>query len=473
MAAAIAALCVIAIAYTIVGRGPFASASMNTSLLLLLAFTGIVAVTGLVLSAVVGERRRAMDALRQARDELERRVAERTLEIEEANRALLRDIAARSKLEREFRQSEEKFRLMVESIRDYAIFMLDPNGYVASWNAGAEKIKGYKAEEIIGAHFSRFYPPEPLERNIPQQELEIAAKSGRFEDEGWRLRKDGSAFWANVIITALHDADGRLRGFAKVTRDMTERKRVEALEHGERQMNEFLAMLAHELRNPLAPIRNALDLMRIKSAGDSTQEWSRNVIDRQLTLLTRLVDDLLDVGRITSGKIALHKEPVEINAAVLRAVESAQPLADACGHTLDVRLAHDPLLVDGDLTRLSQVVLNLLNNAIKYTPDGGRIEVEVAREGTLAIVRVKDTGIGIKPEDQERVFREFEQVDNSYARQQQGTGLGLYVSKLITEAHGGTIAFRSVPFLNDRERRIAYEGYETTFTVNLPIEGRN
>ncbi|TMH15525.1 MAG: PAS domain S-box protein, partial [Betaproteobacteria bacterium] len=130
-------------------------------------------------------------------------------------------------------------------------------------------------------------------------------KHGRFEDEGWRLRKDGTAFWANVIITALHDAEGRLRGFAKVTRDMTERKRVEALERGEQEMNEFLAMLAHELRNPLAPIRNALDLMRIKSAGDSTQEWSRNVIDRQLTQLTRLVDDLLDVGRITSGKIAL------------------------------------------------------------------------------------------------------------------------------------------------------------------------
>jgi len=134
---------------------------------------------------------------------------------------------------------------MVEGIHDYAIFMLDPDGNIASWNAGAEKIKGYKAEEIIGQHFSRFYPQEAIDRNFPQQELQIATKHGRFEDEGWRLRKDGSAFWANVIITPLRDAEGRLRGFAKVTRDMTERKRVEALERGEREMNEFLAMLAH------------------------------------------------------------------------------------------------------------------------------------------------------------------------------------------------------------------------------------
>ena len=242
-----------------------------------------------------------------------------------------------------------------------------------------------------------------------------------------------------MIITALYDAEGRLRGFAKVTRDMTERKRVEALERGEQEMNEFLAMLAHELRNPLAPIRNALDLMRIKSAGDSTQEWSRNVIDRQLTQLTRLVDDLLDVGRITSGKIALQKEPVEINAAVLRAVESVQPLADARGHTLDVRLAGDPLLVDGDLARLSQVVLNLLNNAIKYTPDGGRIEVEVARESDLAVVRVKDSGIGMSAELISRVFDLFVQGERTLDRAEGGLGIGLTLVKRLVALHGGDV----------------------------------
>src|SRR6266567_8299662 len=222
-------------------------------------------------------------------------------------------------------------------------------------------------------------------------------------------------------------------------------------------MNEFLAMLAHELRNPLAPIRNALDLMRIKSAGDSTQEWSRNVIDRQLTLLTRLVDDLLDVGRITSGKIALHKEPVEIDAAVLRAVESAQPLADACGHTLDVPLAHDPLLVDGDLTRLSQIGSNLLNNAIKYTPDGGRIEVEVAREGPWAIVRVKDTGIGMSADLIPRVFDLFVQGERALDRTEGGLGIGLTLVKRLAELHGGNITALSGGL-----------GHGSEFVVRLP-----
>jgi PAS domain S-box-containing protein len=412
-------------------------------LLLLLAFISIVAITGLVLSAVVGQRRRAMDGLHRAHDELELRVSVRTQELEDANQALRQDIVMRTKLEDELRRSEEKFRLLVGGIRDYAVFMLDPEGNVASWNEGAESIKGYKAEEIIGQHFSRFYPPDALERNFPQFELETAARIGRFEDEGWRVRKDGTTFWANVIITALYDSDHRLRGFAKVTRDMTERRRIEALEHSERKMNEFLAMLGHELRNPLAPIRNALDLMRIQSNGDSTLEWARNVIDRQLTQLTRLVDDLLDVGRITSGKIALHKMPVEINAAVQRAVEAVRPLADASRHVLDVRLSTQPLAVDGDLTRLSQAVLNLLTNAIKYTPAGGSIELAVAREGEYAVVRVKDSGIGMAPELIPTVFDLFVQGERSLDRSEGGLGIGLTLVKRLVALHGGTVSAHS------------------------------
>jgi len=461
VAAAIAVLCAIAIAHTIIGRGTLAPGLVNSSLLLLLAFVGIAAVTGLVLSAVVDERRRVISALRRAQDELERRVAVRTRALQQANQSLLDDIAVRSKLEEELRRSEEKLRLMVEGIQDYAVFMLDPDGKVASWNIGAQKIKGYKADEIIGQHFSRFYPQEAIDRKFPQHELEIAARRGRYEDEGWRLRKDGSAFWANVIITAVHDSDGRLRGFAKVTRDMSERKRVEALERGERQMNEFLAMLAHELRNPLAPIRNALDLMRMKSTSESTQEWSRDVIDRQVSQLTRMVDDLLDVGRITSGKIALHKEPLELNAAVVRAAEAAQPLADARGHKLDVRLARDSLLVDGDLARLSQVVLNLVNNAIKYTPDGGRIEVEVGREGDLAIVRVKDSGIGMAPELIPKVFDLFVQGERALDRAEGGLGIGLTLVKRLVALHGGNIVAKS-------EGR----GHGSEFVVQLPVLAR-
>ena len=441
VAATVAALCVMAIAYAITGRGPFAPA--GSSLLLLLAFVSIVALTGLVLSAVVRERRRAMAALRQEHSRLEDRVAGRTQELQQVNRLLQQDILSRTMLEDDLRRSEEKFRLLVEGIRDYAVFMLDPGGHIASWNAGAERIKGYSAAEIIGRHFSCFYPQEALDRKLPQLELEVAAKVGRFEDEGWRLRKDGTAFWANVIITGLFDSAGNLRGYAKVTRDMTERRRIEQLEHGERRMNEFLAMLGHELRNPLAPIRNALDLMRLRPADASIQQWSRDVIDRQLTQLTRLVDDLLDIGRISSGKITLRMEPIELNVVVLQAVEAARPLADARGHALDVRLADDPIWVDGDLARLSQAVLNLVNNAIKYTPEGGRIIVQTTRENALGVIRVIDTGVGISPDLLPTIFDLFVQGERSLDRSDGGLGIGLTLVKRLVTMHGGYVAAHS------------------------------
>ncbi len=181
-------------------------------------------------------------------------------------RALRAELAEHARHEEILRENEERFRLIVEGVKDYAIFMLDRDGNIASWNAGAQAIKGYTADDVIGTHFSRFYTPEDLARGWPAHELEIARAEGRFEDEGWRVRKDGSRFWANVIITALYDGEHRLRGFAKVTRDLTARRRIEALQERERQMHEFLAMLGHELRNPLAAIANALALMRSKSA---------------------------------------------------------------------------------------------------------------------------------------------------------------------------------------------------------------
>jgi PAS domain S-box-containing protein len=184
---------------------------------------------------------------------------------------ITRDLTERRQHEEEVRQNEEHFRLMVEAVQDYAIFMLDPDGRVASWNAGAERIKGYRPSEIIGQHFSRFYPPDSVARGWPDEELERARATGRFEDEGWRIRKDGSRFWANVVITAVHDPSGQLRGFTKITRDLTERRRVETLEEEGRQINEFLAMLGHELRNPLAPIRNAVAVMGAKGVADPTR----------------------------------------------------------------------------------------------------------------------------------------------------------------------------------------------------------
>src|SRR5436305_3589122 len=224
---------------------------------------------------------------------------------------------------------QEVFRLLVEGVKDYAIFMLDPEGRIVSWNKGAELIKGYRPAEILGKHFSIFYPPDALARGWPEHELRVALDQGRFENEGWRVRKDGSIFWANVVITPLYDGRNRLLGFAKVTRDLSDRKRIEALEEADVRRNEFLAMLSHELRNPLAPIRNALGVMRMSGVSESALEWAKAVVDRQVTHLTRLVDDLLDVSRIASGKITLQREPLDVAQVVAGAVESSQPLINA------------------------------------------------------------------------------------------------------------------------------------------------
>jgi PAS domain S-box-containing protein len=354
-----------------------------------------------------------------------------------------RDMTERRAHEEKLRRSEERFRLLVEGVRDYAIFMLDPTGHIVSWNAGAERIKGYRADEIIGKHFSVFYPREKVESGFPQYELEVTKVEGRFEDEGWRVRRDGSTFWANVVITALYDDSGKLYGFAKVTRDMTERKRVEALELAERQMLEFLAMLSHELRNPLAPISNAVYMLHMKTIDDPELRWLRDVIERQVGQLTRLVDDLLEVSRVTSGNIRLQRETVELTGLVAQAIESSRPLLDARRHHLEVSMPPEAIYVNGDATRLSQIVVNLLNNSAKYTPEGGRIEVSVRSEGNDAAIRVRDNGVGITPEFMPKIFDLFTQGERTLDRSEGGLGIGLTLVRRLVEMHGGTIEAHS------------------------------
>jgi PAS domain S-box-containing protein len=645
----------------------------------------------------VTERRRLERLQRDLQGHLEQQVQERTADL---------------------RASEERFRLLVEGTQDYAIFLLDPEGRVVSWNPGAERIKGYTAEEIVGQHFSRFYPPEAVERGWPAEELRRAAAEGRFEDEGWRVRQDGSRFWANVVITALHDEAGNLRGFSKITRDLTERRRAEeairqanaqlerrveertaalhheremlrvtlasigdaviatdtqgrvtflnpvaealtgwdgeeaqgqpleavfpilheqtrrpvenpvarviregvfvglgnhtvliardetqrpiddsaapirgakgetvgvvltfrdvteqrqaetvlrrqaslleqthdaifvwefpgpilywnqaaaqlygfppqeaigkvshdllatvfpqqnrvafeaaleqqgefqgelihtkkngeritvesrsrllteahgkrlvletsrditgrkaaeeeqrrllaALSEADRRKDEFLAMLAHELRNPLAPIRNALHVMKQAGADGAVLERVREMMERQVQHMTRMVDDLLDVSRITRGKIELRKEAVDLASVVERTVEAIRPLIEDRRQELTVDLPPEPVRLEADPTRLEQVLANLLNNAAKYTDHGGHVWLTARQEGGELVLRVKDTGVGMAPAMLPRIFEPFVQADRVLHQSQGGLGIGLTLVRRLVEMHGGNVS---------------------------------
>jgi PAS domain S-box-containing protein len=371
---------------------------------------------------------------------------------------ITRDLTERRAHEETLRQSEERFRLLVEGVQDYAIFLLDPEGRVASWNSGARLINGYESHEILGQHFSRFYPQEAIDRGWPEHELEVARAVGRFEDEGWRIRKDGSRVWTNVVITTLYDAKGAIRGFAKVTRDLTQRRRVELLEQEGRRINEFLAMLGHELRNPLAVIHHSVALVRAKGGPDPSLVRASEVMDRQVRHLVRIVDDLLDVGRITTGKIAMVHQPLDFSAVVAESVANARPGCEAKGQILIAEIPATPLRISGDPTRMTQVVVNLLNNATKYTPDGGRIEVSLTSDGTRVQLVVKDDGMGIAPDLLPDVFDLFVQGAQSTDRSNGGLGVGLTLVRKLIELHGGSVSATS-PGL----------GQGSTFVVHLPL----
>ena len=467
---AVTAICAIALWYTLRREsGPFATVSLDEALVLLLLFVVTIAFTGLILCALLGQLEEALTELRARSRQLELRVSERTRDLEQANRLLHEDIAARARTERMLADSERRFRLMVESVVDYAIFMLDADGKVASWNAGAQRITGYEAQEILGQHFSRFYPREDVERRKPQWELEVAAAEGRFEEEGWRVRKDGSSYWGNVVITAVRDDTGQLLGYAKVVRDLTERNRVEAelirakvaAEKASEAKSQFLANMSHELRTPLNSLLILARLLADNASGNLSAkqvQFAQTIYDSGMDLLS-LINDLLDLAKIEAGALtALTLAPARLEELREDLERTFRQVAHDKGLQFAITLdPAAPPVIRTDLPRLKQVLKNLLANAFKFTKQGSvRLHVAPAPDKRIAF-SVIDTGIGIPAHKQRVIFEAFQQADGTTSRQYGGTGLGLSISRELTRLLGGEIRVASEP------------GKGSTFTLYLPL----
>jgi PAS domain S-box-containing protein len=374
---------------------------------------------------------------------------------------ITRDLTERKKHEQQIAESEARFRLLVEGVSDYAIVMLDHAGTIGSWNSGAEAITGHTAAQMLGKHLSHLYVSEDVHSSKPWQHLLLAHENGRITEEGWRLRRDGAQFWAAATISALHDHEHKHRGYVCVMQDLTQRRHAEALADTTKRMHEFIAMLAHELRNPLAPIRNAVELMARKGLGDPTLEAMRATIERQTTLLARIIDELLDVNRIARGQLAIERGTVDLRNVLLHAIEASRPSIDTGGHRLSVDLPDEPLIVQGDAMRLTQAIVNLLNNAARYTPPGGEIRLLASKRDTDVVIRVRDTGKGIAPHDLERIFDLFTQVDAREGAQHGGLGVGLALVRRVIELHAGSVRAHSDG---------AGRGSEFVIRLPLPIE---
>jgi hypothetical protein len=367
----------------------------------------------------------------------------------------MQDVTAERIAVEALRRSEERFRLLVEAVEDYAIFMLDPTGHIVSWNSGAQRSKGYTAGEILGRHFRVFYPPELQEARHPEHELEIALKVGHYEEEGWRIRKDGSRFWANVLITAVFNARGEHVGFAKVTRDTTRRRNleqereqaVEALAGANAQLEDlnqrlhakaeeqaqFLAVTAHELRTPIGVLAGSAEtLSRFWTELDESERMELlDAMGSSSVRLRRLLADLLTASRLEARALQLRKDTVLVQDVVGDAVAMVRrTVPDA--EILD--LVPPGLAITADRDRLAQVIDNLLTNAFKYGAPPVRVRAE--QVGTFVEIRVSDQGPGVPDDLRPRLFDRF-----ATGRGKGGTGLGLFIVRELTRAHGGDATY--------------------------------
>ena len=346
----------------------------------------------------------------------------------------------------------EQFHILVDSVEEYAIYMLDSDGNVITWNTGAEKIKGYSAEEIVGKNFASFYTADDVAAGKPQRNLREAARRGYVRDQGLRVRKDGSTFEAEVIITALRDDNGRIRGFSKVTRDITDQVRSRefeaekiAAQKASKAKDDFLAALSHELRTPLTPALAAATYLE-ENAEKLPPAFVEDIaiIKRNVQLQARLIDDLLDLTRIARGKLHLELEDCDAHAIVKNALEVAHSAIAAKQLKISTRLEAREYHILADCIRLQQVFWNLINNAVKFTSQGGQITIRTFNDKSGCFhFEITDTGIGIEPQRLSSLFQPFEQADPSVNRQFGGLGLGLAISKRLVDLHHGRIEANS------------------------------
>jgi PAS domain S-box-containing protein len=495
-------------------------------------------------------------------------------------------IPDRSNVTERLRWEGEMFRLLAENVKDYAIFIIDEQRHITTWTVGAEHLLGYTEAEIVGRQLDVFFTPEDLAVSAPETEIRTALKVGRGEDDRWHVRKDGTRFWCSGVLTPLRDESGRLRGFAKIMRDLTEKKLAEdrlaasedrfkrlvranilgvavtgadgrvldandeylriigytreeleagkvlrakltppeylpldeaaiaqalrdgacvpyqkeyqrsdgrrtpvqiafmsvadppksfvvyvtdlsSVKHVEdelrlanRNKDEFLAVLGHELRNPLAPMLNAVHVLRnaklIEDEGVANQ--SMHMIERQVLHMTRLVNDLLEVARVTMGKVDLKPLALELHPVVMSAIEAVRPAMEGSRHQLHVSVAAEPIWLHADSVRVEQMLTNLLNNAVKYTDPGGSIWLDIQRQAQMVVFTVRDSGIGIEADALARVFEPFTQVKRGQSYSKGGLGVGLMLVRRFAELHGGTVSAHS-----------AGPGTGSTFTVKLPV----
>ena len=346
----------------------------------------------------------------------------------------------------------EQFHILVDSVEEYAIYLLDSNGDIVTWNTGAEKIKGYSTEEIIGKNFASFYTADDVAAGKPQRNLREAIRRGYIRDQGLRVRKDGSTFEAEVVITALRDEDGKVRGFSKVTRDITDQIRSReyeaekiAAQRASKAKDDFLAALSHELRTPLTPALAAATYL-LENAEKLPPEFAEDIeiIKRNVQLQARLIDDLLDLTRIARGKLHLELEDCDAHKNIKNALETAHSAIAAKQLKVTIDLEAKEYHILADCIRLQQVFWNLINNAVKFTAQSGEISIRTFNDKAGRFhFEIADTGIGIEPQRLGSLFQPFEQADPSVTRQFGGLGLGLAISKRLVDLHHGKIEAES------------------------------